>query len=160
MSVKPLSNQSTFGKKYNFYRKNKFTINFQTVLSQNAFNTLNVEIAPINNDKVGWKDKISLQLSESDLFKVFWLIQHNKPIVFESKYHGSSNNKSVKFVENDEGGCQVGLNDGAAKKSYFFTCSAGEWYYAKLLFCEQMLGHGLSMSEAKLLLPKPKDKTK
>jgi len=157
--VKHLNNNTEFGKKYNFYRKGQFTVNFQAVRSQKMFNTLNIEIAEIKNNLPNWKEKISFQLSELDLFSVFFKIQHEENIEYTAKYHGEKNNKSLKISEVLNSGCKIELSDGSARKNYYFTCSPGEWYYAKLLICEQMLGHGLSMSESKALLPKRTPKT-
>jgi hypothetical protein len=143
--------QPAFGKKYCFYRPT-FAINFQAVSTKQGFSTINIEIAPKSGDAINWKDKISVQLSEKDLYGCFYFISNNKPIKFESKFHGPSRKKSVEINEEVDGKCTVKLLDGG--NCSYFNCTTYEWFYAKMLILEQFLGHGLSIAEAKSLLPK------
>ncbi|MEJ6534084.1 MULTISPECIES: hypothetical protein [Pseudoalteromonas] len=139
---------SPFGKKYTFFRQ-QYAINFQAVTSQKGLNTINVEIAPVQNKEAMWAEKISLQLSDVDLFKYFYTFSHGLYYTYESKYHGKDRNKSIRFNESKDG-CNITLSD--AGKVLHFNCSIGEWFYAQLLLLEQMLGHPLSVTEAKELI--------
>ena len=144
-------NSITFGKKYTFYNT-KVAINFQAVTSRSSFNTINVEMAPKMPDgSVNWKTgKLSLQLSEVDAFKVFYCIINNKLLRYESLYHGEKNNKSVSFVENGQGGCNIKLS--AKGSVLFFDLSPGQWFYGKLLLTEQILGLPVTIDDAKKLM--------
>ena len=144
-----------FGKKYTFFRQ-QYAINFQAVTSQKGLKTINIEIAPVQNKAALWNEKISLQLSDVDLFKYFYTFSHGIYFTYESKYHGQAHNKSIRFNETDAG-CNITLSD--AGRVLHFQCSVGEWFYAQLLLQEQMLDHPLSVSEAKeLILLKKRDK--
>ena len=101
-------NNAEFGKKYTFYRPD-YVINFQAVVSLKGFSTVNIEIAPCINKAAQWDQKITLQLSEQDLYK----------------YEG---------------------------KVFYFKCSVGEWFYGQLLMLEQLLGHPLSLTEARSII--------
>lgn len=138
----------SFGKKYTFFRS-QYAINFQAVISKKAFNTVNIEIAPVVNKNAVWASKITLQLSEVDLFKFFYTISHELLFIYESKYHGKNNNKSIRFVESVDG-CNITLSDHG--NVMHFKCSIGEWFYAQMLMLEQLLNHSLSIDEAKSLL--------
>jgi hypothetical protein len=146
----------TFGKKYVFYNS-KVAINFQAVTSKGLFNTINVEMASkLADGSVNWSNsKLSLQLSEVDAYKVFYCIINNKPLRYESKFHGANNNKSITFVEDDTGGCNIQLKDKGAVM--FFDLSSGQWFYAKLLLSEQILGSPVSLEDAKKLMYIPND---
>lgn len=150
------SNDNEFGKKYTFYRLD-YVINFQAVVSKKGFNTVNVEIAPCLNKVAQWKQKISLQLSEQDLYKYFYTYSHAKYFIYESKYHGADKNKSIRFVES-EAGCNISVSDKG--KQLYFSCSVGEWFYAQMLLIEQLLSHPLSLSEASELLTAKKSANK
>lgn len=142
-----------FGKKYTFYSRTH-AVNFQAVKSQSNFSTVNIEITNLAAGKPQWNAKTTLQLSEIDLYKCFFQISNNRPVKLKSEHHGPNRNKSITLVESD-GGCKVNLvNKGEAS---FFQCSQGQWFYAKLLIVEQLLGHGLSMAEAHNLLPVMKE---
>ncbi len=144
--------QQQFGKKYTFYN-DKYAINFQAVTSRSKFATLNVEVTSLMNGTPNWKEKTTLQLSEHDLYALFYLLANNKPLKYSSKFHGDENNKSIKFEEEPSGECTITLSK--AGKVSFFKCSPGRMFYAKLLIAEQLLGHPLSLSEARELLPRP-----
>lgn len=141
-------NEPQFGKKYTFYRE-KFVINFQAVISQKKFNTVNIEIAPVNNKKAAWDNKITLQLSEVDLYKFFYTVSHGVVFKYQSKFHGTDNNKSILFNESAEG-CNITVSEKG--KTMHFMCTVGEWFYCQMLMLEQFLCHPLSLSEAKSLL--------
>ncbi|MDI4652624.1 MULTISPECIES: hypothetical protein [Pseudoalteromonas] len=145
-----------FGKKFTFFRP-QFAINFQAVTSQKGLNTINIEIAPVDNKEARWRDKISLQLSDVDLFKYFYTFSHGIYYTYESKYHGKDRNKSIRFNEHNKG-CNISLSD--AGRVLHFNCSVGEWFYAQLLLLEQMLGHPLSVTEARELILLEKRKSK
>ena len=145
-----------FGKKYAFYN-DKYAICFQAVVSRSKFSTINIDIAPLLNRSPNWNEKTTLQLSEQDLYALFYLIANNKPLKYSSKFHGEEKNKSFKFEEDSSGECTITLSK--AGKVSFFKCSPGRMFYAKLLIVEQLLGHPLSLSEARDLLPKPAVKT-
>ena len=138
----------TFGKKYTFYRPD-YVINFQAVVSQKSFNTVNVEIAPCNNKVAEWDKKIALQLSEVDLFKYFYTLSHGFLFKYESKFHGADRNKSISFEESANG-CKVSVSDKG--KMLHFSCSVGEWFYGQMLILEQLLSRTLSLEEAKTLI--------
>lgn len=137
-----------FGKKYTFFRPN-YAINFQAVVSKKGFGTINVEIAPALKTGADWDKKITLQLSEVDLFKYFYTFSHQVFFTYESKHHGPDKNKSIRFEE-DLSGCTITLSD--AGNVVFFKCSVGEWFYAQLLMLEKLLNHPLSVSEARELM--------
>ncbi|MFT5852130.1 MAG: hypothetical protein ACI87J_002106 [Colwellia sp.] len=143
-----------FGKKYTFYNT-KVAINFQAVISQGQFNTINIEMA--SKDKAGnvdWQNtKISLQLSETDAFKIFYCIINNKPLRYQSKFHGEKNRKSISFEENTEGGCKITVKDNG--HTLYYTVSLGEWFYGKLLLTEQLLGLPISFEDTKKLMAIP-----
>jgi len=143
--------EPTFGKKYTFYNTST-AINFQAVTSRSKFQTVNVELASKNQDGiVDWdKTKISLQLSEVDLYKVFYCISNNKLLCFESKFHGQSKNKSISLVENGAGACKIQVKEKGSV--LYFDLSPGQWFYGKLLIAEQLLGHNLSLDDAKMLM--------
>jgi hypothetical protein len=145
---------TTFGKKYTFYNA-KVAINFQAVVSKSHFNTINVEMTTKNAEgQVDWKkNKISLQLSEVDAFKVFYCIINDQKLRYESKFHGSENRKSIQFIENDTGGCNIQLKDNG--NVLFFELSPGQWFYAKLLLTEQLLGLPVSIEDTKKLMYTP-----
>ena len=147
-------NKPIFGKKYTFYNKST-AINFQAVTSRSKFASVNVELAPKNFDgTVEWdKSKISLQLSEVDIYKVFYCITNDKLLRFESKFHGQNNNKSISLVENGAGACTIELKDKG--NTLYFNLSPGQWFYGKLLISEQLLGHSLSLDDAKMLMYNP-----
>ena len=145
---KMAKSNADFGKKYTFYRPD-YVINFQAVVSLKGFSTVNVEIAPCVNKAAQWDQKITLQLSEQDLYKYFYTFSHQRLFVYESKYHGTNRKKSIKFIE-EEGGCTISVsNEG---KVFYFKCSVGEWFYGQLLMLEQLLGHALSLSEARSII--------
>jgi len=146
-------NKTNFGKKYTFFKPD-YCINFQAVVSTKKFATVNVEIAPVYNNTANWDQKISLQLSEKDLYVVFTKLTQKAPLKYESKFHGPKKNKSISFDENlQTQGCTITLKE--AGNVTYFECGCGEWFYGKLLMMEQLLGHGLSMEEAGQLLPAP-----
>lgn len=141
-----------FGKKYAFYNAG-YVINFEAVLTKQRFSTVNVEIAPLREGGKGgyWAKKITLQLSEKDLYAIFFCLNKKRKITYESKYHGNQKNKSITFVEKDGGSCDIKLGD--AGKYMQFNCSPMQWFYAKMLIVERILGGPLSMAEAGELLP-------
>ncbi len=139
---------STFGRKYTFYRP-EYVINFQAVVSQKSFNTVNIEIAPCVDKAAQWDKKITLQLSEVDLFKYFYTLSHGFLFKYESRYHGAERNKSISFSESSSG-CKVSVSDKG--KMFHFTCSVGEWFYGQMLILEQLLSRPLSLEEAKTLI--------
>lgn len=141
----------TFGKKYTFFSKTH-AINFQAVVSRQGLKTINIEVAPRfagQQHGADWNKKITLQLSEVDLYKYFYCLTHKRLFVYESKFHGSNRNKSISFKES-----QSGCNISVAEKgnTLHFSCSTGEWFYAQVLMLEQLLGHPLSLSEAQQLM--------
>jgi hypothetical protein len=149
-------NSTAFGKKYTFYNS-KVAINFQAVVSKSQFNTINVEMAnKLPSGQVDWKSsKLALQLSEIDAFKVFYCIANSKPLRYESKFHGENKNKSISFVEDGKGGCSIKLSDNGTV--LFFDLSPGQWFYAKLLITEQILGLPISIDDAKKLMYIPEN---
>lgn len=142
-------NTTTFGKKHTFLRDN-YAVNFQAVTARNGYQTVNVEIAPAFSQRADWSKKISLQLSEKDMFSCFYKTSHKKLLKYESKYHGDNNNKSISFEETLDG-CNITLRN--AGKTMYFLCSFGEWFYGKKLILEQLLNHPLCFSEAERIMP-------
>lgn len=128
---------------------------FQAVTSLSHFNTINIEMATIDNGgNVDWQNtKISLQLSETDAFKIFYCIINNKLLRYQSKFHGAQKRKSISFEENIEGGCKITLKN--TGKTLYYTVSLGEWFYGKLLLTEQLLGLPISFEDTKKLMTIP-----
>lgn len=148
MQFKPASSDGQFGEAIQFFRP-QVACTIQKVMTRgNHHHSLNLELAPVSGDEALWSQKLTVQVSSTELPRfcacLLKLIRN-----IEYKYHGEHKNKSYALEWDQKGGLMVSLS--TRGKRLFIQLTGDEVFWLAEMGLDQLHKNVRSMSKTDLM---------
>ncbi|MBU2952210.1 hypothetical protein [Marinobacter sp. F3R08] len=148
MKRQPASADGQFGEALKYFRPQVACTIQKVTTKRNRESSLNLELAPAAEGEVRWDEKLTIQVSSTELPRFCACVLRITPSI-EFKYHGEARNKSYSLQWQSEAVLRIDLS--TQGKRLFIPLTGDEVFWLAEMALDQLHENTRSMTKTDLM---------